>query len=533
MMIATVGERSPAAVHVDFHASVDTQITESDYLLGRVVVIPCLNGSAMVTLRCTFPTGIPAGTYHVGWIIDPQNVENETDEGNNTASNASSLLTVVEAPRQAVIYVDATARGAGAGSSWEDAFDNLQDALAAASMGCEIHMAGGVYPPDRGLGVVPGDRGATFGLKDGVKILGGYAGVGMPDPDTRNPAIYRTILTGDLSGDDLPVADPLDWWIEASRMDNSRHVVTAIDAGPATLLDGLCIMDGYADGRFENASTEDSQGAGMYVSGGGPRLQGCVFAGNWAVCNGGAVYVADSRPEFLHCTFCENAAGASPNICRGAGGAIFSTGSSLTLAGCTLNGNSSTGSGGAVANSGGSLSAVNCCLHANHSSVSAGAIHLFNGGLASLTNCTIAANRQSPYAGAIVCESSVGSGSSEMYLANCILWNDDRDVVSWGASAVTVACSNVRNGWFDGDNLRVEPRFVDPAGPDGLPGTADDDLRLRGDSLCVDAGNSNLLPADAADVDGDGDVLESLPLDRDGARRVVGDSVDLGAYEVQ
>jgi len=532
-MLAATGERTPTGVHVDFYASVDTQITESDYGLGRVTVVPCLNGSALVTLRGTLPTGIPAGTYHVGWMIDPQNVENETNEGNNTAYNGSSLLTVVAAPLQAVIYVDATARGAGDGASWEDAFDNLRDALAAASMGCEIRMAQGVYAPDQGTGVIPGDRGATFELKDGVKIVGGHAGVGEPDPDVRDPRVYWTVLTGDLNRDDLPVTDPLELWVEASRMDNSRHVLTARDVGPSTLLDGLRIAGGCADGRFEDNPTEDSQGAGMYISGGSPRLQGCVFVGNWAACNGGAVYVAESSPEFLHCTFCENAAGASPNICRGAGGAFFSTGSDLALAGCTLNGNSASGSGGAVALSDSNLSAVNCCLHANYGSLSAGAIHHLGGGQASLTNCTIAGNRQSPYAGAIVCESSAGYGAGEMYLANCILWNDDQDVMNRGASSVTADFCDIRNGWFEGDNIRVDPRFVDPAGLDGRLGTADDDLRLRWDSLCIDAGNVDLLPVDATDVDSDGNVLEPLPLDHDGKGRIAGDTVDLGAYETQ
>jgi len=531
MAISAAGERAPVGVHVDFYASVDTEITRSDHLLGTVLIVPCLNGLALVTLRCTFSTGIPPGTYYVGWMIDPGNVENETNEGNNTAYNASSLLTVVDAPLRPVIYVDADARGADDGSSWEDAFESLQDALAAASIGCEIRMAEGVYSPDQGMGAVPGDRGATFELKDGVKIVGGYAGAGTPDPDVRNPAIYRTILSGDLKGDDRPVADPLDLWIEASRMDNSRHVVTALNVGSQTVLDGLRIVGGYADGRFENAAPEDSQGAGLYIAGGGPRLQGCLFAGNWAACSGGAVYMADSNPVFLQCTSCENAAGASPNICRGAGGAIFSVESDWMLVGCTMSGNATTGSGGAIAGSGGRLSVANCCFHANRASQSAGAIHHINGKQASLDNCTIAANRQSPYAGAIVSESSGGYGLSEMYLANCILWNEDRDLVTWGASAVVASYCDIRNGWFEGDNVCLDPKFVDPAGPDGLPGTEDDDLRLQGESPCVDAGNTDLLPADTADVDGDGNVLEPLPLDRDGQARVAGGAVDLGAYE--
>ncbi|MCP4677596.1 MAG: hypothetical protein GY854_19190, partial [Deltaproteobacteria bacterium] len=52
-------------------------------------------------------------------------------------------------------------------------------------------------------------------------------------------------------------------------------------------------------------------------------------------------------------------------------------------------------------------------------------------------------------------------------------------------------------------------------------------------SDCVDTGNSNALPADAADVDGDDDTSEELPLDRAGQARISGGDVDMGALELQ
>jgi hypothetical protein len=50
----------------------------------------------------------------------------------------------------------------------------------------------------------PLDRTATFQLKNGVVIKGGYASFGQPDPDARDPNIYETILSGDLAGNDEP-----------------------------------------------------------------------------------------------------------------------------------------------------------------------------------------------------------------------------------------------------------------------------------------------------------------------------------------
>ena len=86
---------------------------------------------------------------------------------------------------------------------------------------------------------------------------------------------------------------------------------------------------------------------------------------------------------------------------------------------------------------------------------------------------------------------------------------------------------------------------VDPAGPDGIVGTLDDDYRLRFESPAIDAGDTMALPLDAWDLDDDGIVGERWPLDFDGNERAVdhpwvadtgvpgldGAVVDLGPWE--
>jgi probable HAF family extracellular repeat protein len=135
-----------------------------------------------------------------------------------------------------IIYVDDDASGANNGSSWDDAFNYLQDALTAVWDGDEIRVAQGIYKPDQGEGVTPGDREATFQLINGVTIKGGYAGTGAPEPNARDIELYETILTGDLNGNDVELEN-LDWNTiylfvgHPSRAENSCHVATGSCAG--------------------------------------------------------------------------------------------------------------------------------------------------------------------------------------------------------------------------------------------------------------------------------------------------------------
>jgi hypothetical protein len=75
--------------------------------------------------------------------------------------------------------------------------------------------------------------------------------------------------------------------------------------------------------------------------------------------------------------------------------------------------------------------------------------------------------------------------------------------------------------------------MIDPAGPDGIYGTEDDNPRLADNSPARDTGNNSLLPLDEFDLDNDGNTSEMLPIDLDGLRRIVNGIVDRGAFEWQ
>jgi hypothetical protein len=96
-------------------------------------------------------------------------------------------------------------------------------------------------------------------------------------------------------------------------------------------------------------------------------------------------------------------------------------------------------------------------------------------------------------------------------------------------------------------NIDAASAFTSAAGPDGIVGTPDDDLSVHSDSAAIDAGNSSAVPQDRDDINGDGNLMECIPLDLAGKARYV-DSlstedtgvadapayptiVDMGAYE--
>jgi len=110
----------------------------------------------------------------------------------------TSLVLLAASPAHAdVIYVDASAAGADDGTSWRDAFVDLQDALAVVSSIDEIWVAEGVYRPTSS-----GDRRAAFVI-DGRRLYGGFDGTESNRAD-REGTLERTVLTGDLAGDDGP-----------------------------------------------------------------------------------------------------------------------------------------------------------------------------------------------------------------------------------------------------------------------------------------------------------------------------------------
>jgi len=240
--------------------------------------------------------------------------------------------------RAAVWYVDAASTGGSpTGTNWCDAYRNLQDALAVASFGDEVRVAGGVYRPDDGAGQTTGDRLATFVLKSGVTVVGGYAGCGTADPDARDLVLNETMLSGDLGGDDGP-----DF---ANRTDNSYHVVTYNDPNATdAVLDGFTVSGGYADGT---GPANTNQGSGLHLRldsamciPGGPTIRNCIVRDNWSL-NHGAINIHTDAALIEDCTIRDNS-----TLIKG-GGLLIQSGSSVVRNCAFINNSAVTEGGGA------------------------------------------------------------------------------------------------------------------------------------------------------------------------------------------
>jgi hypothetical protein len=409
-------------------------------------------------------------------------------------STVVSLSLAAPATEALTLFVDAGAPpGTNDGTSWTHAYTDLQVALGAAQSSDEIWVAQGTYKPDGGTG----DRTTTFQLKTGVAIYGGFAGYGEADPDLRDITLHETILSGDIG-------------TPGSASDNSYHVVSAIQTGTGTLLDGFTITGAYAS----SSPNDRNKGGGMYVSNAAVTVSNCTFSANYAGYSGGGMYRVGSANLVVAiegCRFLNNQGGL-----MGGGIDFYNTQGNPDVLNCVFAGNTA-GYGGGIHGLGRDMTVTNCLFSGNSGNNGGGAVKTTTGS-PRLTNCTFTANTSNPDKGGAL---DASTSDSTPIVTNCILWDDSAPEIVGGAS---VFYSDVEGGWTGtgSDNINSDPLFVD---------TTNGDYHLLEGSPCIDAGDDTAVPADTLDLDGDGDTTEPIPYDLDGEPRVWCGAVDLGAYE--
>ncbi|MEO6038125.1 MAG: hypothetical protein ABIQ93_06900 [Saprospiraceae bacterium] len=92
------------------------------------------------------------------------------------------------------------------GSSWENAFPDLQQALAIAQAGDTIWVAAGTYMPTPN-----GDRSSSFWLISATVLYGGFNGTETAFTQ-RNPVANPTILSGEMALPASATTIPTTWY---------------------------------------------------------------------------------------------------------------------------------------------------------------------------------------------------------------------------------------------------------------------------------------------------------------------------------
>ena len=475
-----------------------------------------------------------------------------------------------------IYHVDADASRTGDGSSFDLAFSDLQDALAAATGDDVIVVASGRYLPTDDAT----DREARFtinGSQDGLKIYGGWTGTetfaDVSDVESqlgsRNLRTNRTVLSGDIGNDDATNSDgvteapeDIDGDTDVLDGDNSYTVVyldgtTGGSITTDTVLDGLTITGGQAN----SSDGPLGSGGGIYCNGNdfeaesvcSPTLANTTFAGNYAATFGGALY-NDSRngvssPRIVRTNFKNNATnfsgGAVSNDARDGGTAR------PHLENVIFADNSADINGGAIYNvatdSGTSSPRITNALFADNDASRGGAtFNTAQSGTSSprITHATFTGNYANRQGGALF--NNGNGGVVTPVLTNSILWGNDADtgrkedgpeIFNQDIASATLRHTLIEGGvngdgvggtlnTDDGGNQDADPQFVDasvPSGDDGIFGTDDDGLRLRAGSPALARGTFTPFGSDG--------VAADLTADLAGRTRIFGARPDLGGYE--
>jgi predicted outer membrane repeat protein len=402
-------------------------------------------------------------------------------------------------------YVNSAATGNNTGTSWNDAYTNLQSAICNACADT-IRVAAGTYKP------AVNNTDSTFEISRPLALYGGYPATGSPAAGNRDAVKYPTILSGNIGN-------------PADSLDNTGLLVFVNGVTDSVHIDGFVIRDAYNTGSL---AINAAGGAGMCILYSNAGVHNCQFINNHAFPFGGGLSITNASVSTVNrCIFINNSAANT-------GGALYAAGY-LRLTGSVFEGNSAWGQGGAVY-AGAGFDVSNSVFYRNYTTSTntygvGGGLYAAGGG--NIYNCSFVENKASYALG------RAGGGLStneslRIKTMNCIFSNNTAGSTTTSNGADLDWSGNyslVFNCIFQYDrpyplpamrNKATDAGFVsptDPKGPDGTWLTHDDGLQLTYSSAAVEWGQS--------------EPIRNIPVDILGDARIALDSVDAGAYEYQ
>ena len=422
------------------------------------------------------------------------------------------------------IFVAHDAAGMNNGSNWFDAFTELQPAIDAATATCaEIWVKQGTYRPTSGT-----DRNIVYSItnKD-VQIYGGFLGTETLRTQ-RSTDHTLTILSGDIGA-------------ASDASDNSHTVLYLDNVTRATVIDGLTIRDGNADGF----GVLGSQGGGIFMIAASPTLCNLLITENstrsfgggiWMEMNssplirhvqiinntaigntsaqGGGINVRSSSPILEYVLIESNNVETSVSLGMGTGGGIVSTLSTLTIRNSKILNNSVVGGsdargGGIFMTAGGILFLTNTTVINNEVSggVERGGGIFLGTATGHFENVTLLNNVSDEGS-----QLDAGNGSSIPTFQNTIIWGANNDILYNRIGTASVI--QAENSIWPGAELDISD----------VGGSSNTDPNL-------DAATGKITSTASSAYNEGSNAFNTTMYDGHGNLRVVDGTIDIGASE--
>ncbi|MFN8469272.1 MAG: LamG-like jellyroll fold domain-containing protein [Caldilineaceae bacterium] len=466
-----------------------------DLLDGQHVITSSITAGAWLHVAMTYKTNGEMAAYINGRLVGTEDISNPLGIGSAPLQMAvDGILDDVRVYNRALTAGGVAALAGGrscvsAGTTWSDAVPDLQCALLEAAAGSEVWIGPGVYRPTRGP-----ERSATFAVGDGVGVYGGFAGT-ETRRDQRQASTARPVLSGDIEANDRVNANGVITDLAGIAGGNALHVVSINSAQASTVLEGVIVTGGMANGAAESGCAY-ACGGGLYVTAGAPQLRNISLVSNYAGDRGGGLYAAQGAPTIMALAAQGNQAAY--------GGGVFLQDTRAQVVNTLLAGNYALANGGGFYAANSSVRMVNVTAAANRAGGSGGGL-LLEGG-ASIVNALIGGN------GAASGSQLDGSAITVQY-----------SLVQDGCSGSVNCADHVQTG---------DPLLVSAPSPAAAP-TSLGDFHAGPTSPVLDIGYNDAafdpsLP--------EGATISAITQDLGGSARIVAvrvtpAQIDLGAYE--